>query len=1072
MWLDEEGRVLASNDQLRWELGYRNKLEFTQKTIFQITPYLTFLEWRKIWQQLQQHRHTSFHAECITQQGAIYPIQVRAKLLDLPDGKVCFCLVENLLTSRAYQELLEITSTITRVGSWQWNLIQNRLLLRKEVHALLELSEDFQPTIRNLLQLLQTIADTGEYDLLKEKIRHSIHTGEQLDVELAVTLPISHQQCQFRLVGVPTFRDGRTVNFYGAIQDISTISGRTDQMYLMEYSVSHAFEMIYWVDPSGKMTYANAKTCETLGYTRQELENLGNYMAIIADYDPQNWVPWEEFKSLRVWQGELTLLAKNGTRIPAYTIANYINYRGRELACIFTRDLREEKNRERLLQISNYTLSKSNELVFWVRMDGSFINLNPVFCQKTNYTEAELRQKNLTDLFPEIAANFLGKRWNPASTGKERRGEAILHDKNGYTLPVRFKMTLTELEGETCICGILTDLSEQKKLEAALQQRGQLVQMNTDSFADASERVCWIRPDGNLRHANAAFLQQFGYTLQELPTLQVENFIDNYNRENNDQLWNKLLRSGVRIGEVKLRLQSGEVLPFTFQISAVLFEAEIAACAILQRVATAQTPADTRSEYERIREWTQLMPNRLTDMLYWTDTQGIVLYANELYCQTIGYPPEEVIGEPLLKFYPNMTEEQAAMSFAMIRQAGNTTGEAVLTTRTDDKIPVEQSSSFVQLNGKEYFSIVLRDLTEQKRREEEQKIEEALAQVNRQKEELESQNLLLREDIRVENNFNNIISTSSAYKKVLKQIERVANSEATVLILGETGTGKELLARALHQLSRRSSKAMIKVNCGAIPESLIESELFGHEKGAFTGAYQQRKGRFELAHEGTIFLDEIGELPLDLQPKLLRVLQEGEFERLGGTKTIQVNVRVIAATNRNLEQQVKEGRFRQDLFYRLNVFPIFNIPLRERKDDIPALVTYFADKFSKKTGKTITNIPQRVVTKLQDYHFPGNVRELENIIERAVVLSEDGTLDVDAAFSLHSVPTGADPAPEPAFSEFKSLEAMQRAYILAALRHTGGRISGAGGAAELLDINDKTLFSRIKKLNIQKQEYL
>ena len=281
------------------------------------------------------------------------------------------------------------------------------------------------------------------------------------------------------------------------------------------------------------------------------------------------------------------------------------------------------------------------------------------------------------------------------------------------------------------------------------------------------------------------------------------------------------------------------------------------------------------------------------------------------------------------------------------------------------------------------------------------------------------------------------------------------------MILGETGTGKELLARSVHQLSERASKSMIKINCGALPSNLIESELFGHEKGAFTNAIQTKKGRFELAHKGTIFLDEIGELPLDLQTKLLRVLQEGEFERVGGTETIQVNVRIIAATNRDLEKKVQEGTFREDLFYRLNVFPIINIPLRERKEDITPLVRFFVDKYSKKMGKTILEIPETALKRLQSYDFPGNVRELENIIERSIILSNNSRLVIDKALFRQEVVLDGQQL---------TLDEVQRRHILKTLVQTKGRISGQSGAAALLEINPRTLTSRMAKLGIQKHD--
>jgi transcriptional regulator with GAF, ATPase, and Fis domain len=292
------------------------------------------------------------------------------------------------------------------------------------------------------------------------------------------------------------------------------------------------------------------------------------------------------------------------------------------------------------------------------------------------------------------------------------------------------------------------------------------------------------------------------------------------------------------------------------------------------------------------------------------------------------------------------------------------------------------------------------------------------------------------------------------------QVEQVAITDTTVFINGETGTGKELIARAIHDISARKNRPLVKVNCAAIPQDLIESDLFGHEKGAFTGALNQKFGRFELADAGTIFLDEIGDIPKDLQVKLLRVLQEGEFERLGNPKTMTVDVRVIAATNRNIEKMVAVGEFREDLYYRLNVFPINLPPLRSRKNDIPMLVKHFIEKYSAKIGKMIQSIPKSAMDTLQSYHWPGNVRELENIIERALVISQGNKLELGDWFSR---PPSAGHR-----KHILSMPDLERQHILEVLNLTSWRVSGKGGAADILDLKPTTLEARMKKLGIKR----
>ena len=433
-------------------------------------------------------------------------------------------------------------------------------------------------------------------------------------------------------------------------------------------------------------------------------------------------------------------------------------------------------------------------------------------------------------------------------------------------------------------------------------------------------------------------------------------------------------------------------------------------------------------------------------MMHSLDENGCLLEINQFWLDTLGYERHEVIGRPVVDFAsPEFREIVKNVVMPRLARDGFIKDVEVQGLKRNGETVDLVASSVVKrdaLGRFLYSQTFLVDITEQRRTQRE--------------------NMYLQEELQSELYFEEIVGASAAIQKVFTSIEMVAPTDSTVLLLGETGTGKEMIARALHNRSRRKQSVMVKVNCAALPASLVESELFGHERGAFTGAVAQKKGRFELAHRGTIFLDEIGELPLDTQTKLLRVLQEQEFERLGGSQTQKVDVRVIAATNRDLEQEVRRGVFRADLYYRLNVFPIEVPPLRDRKDDIPLLAAYFVRKFSQRMGKHVHGVHGSVQDQLHQYDWPGNVRELANLLERAVILCQGDALQPQHLAVLSRTRPAAV-APE----SLPTLDEGERRLIQRALQQTGGVLAGPNGAAELLGINRSTLWSRMRKLGIE-----
>ncbi|MGK2907506.1 MAG: sigma 54-interacting transcriptional regulator [Desulfuromonadales bacterium] len=515
------------------------------------------------------------------------------------------------------------------------------------------------------------------------------------------------------------------------------------------------------------------------------------------------------------------------------------------------------------------------------------------------------------------------------------------------------------------------------------------------------------------------------------------------------------------------------------------------------------------AELHQGREELELSRNKYAELYdfapvgYFTfDAQGLIREVNLAGAQLLGIERRRLVNRPFSSFIADADERELFSSHLKVISQNQSlqTCEIDLKGQDGRTLHVQLQSLMAGniVDQVDYIHTTVIDVTDHRRSEValqkahgelEQKIKERTQELGRTNEQLlreieerkiteaslrsanteikglsdrlRAENMQLQQEVSRDNNFGEIIGQSDAISYVFFRVEQVAPLDATVLLLGETGTGKGMIARAIHSRSARKERPMITVNCTSLPANLIESELFGREKGAFTGANARQIGRFELADGGTIFLDEIGEMPLELQSKLLRVLQDGEFERLGNPRTLKVNVRIIAASNRKLEEEIRAERFREDLFYRLSVFPITIPPLRQRKDDIPLLVQYFVAKYNKKIGKKIETISKETLNSLHEYHWPGNVRELENVIERAVITSQGSALQILDRFDTFRDPGGVQ--------DIKALADLERDHILQVLKQTRWRIEGKKGAATILGLNPSTLRARLRKYGLRRQ---
>ena len=587
-------------------------------------------------------------------------------------------------------------------------------------------------------------------------------------------------------------------------------------------------------------------------------------------------------------------------------------------------------------------------------------------------------------------------------------------------------------------------------------------------FRKAPVLATAIGDDGRYQDASDAFLERLGYARQELVGRRPSELVTAESRRRIEkELLPTLRRTGrLRLKPIDFVANDGEVVNC---LASAVVEHDAGGAVVRTVAVYAETSDQARAD----RKYRQLYRSTPA-MLHTVDAEGYVVTVTDHWLQKMGYQRDEVVGRPIMDFYSEADRKRFADGrLQEVISGGEFSNEQrQMVTRSGQVLDLVMSAiSDRDDSGRVYRMLVAsKDVTERNRTE--RKLRATLAENARLRREIERERDYLREEVNVSMNFGRIVGKSSALQQMLSKVEAVATTPANVLILGESGVGKELVARAIHARSVRSAAPLVKVNCASIPKELFESEFFGHVKGAFTGAQRDRVGRFQLADGGTIFLDEVGEIPMDLQGKLLRVLQESEFERVGDDFTRSVDVRVIAATNRNMDELMVAGKFREDLFYRLSVFPIEVPPLRQRKDDVIQLAQHFLDSICKDFGRKPLRLSRSQVATIKSYDWPGNVRELKNVIERAVILSKGDTLRLDLSMPESDIADGPVTRESSGKTEIltdKQMREFQKNNIVAALQATDWKVSGKGGTAELLGVRPTTLYDRLKAFGIRKQ---
>jgi formate hydrogenlyase transcriptional activator len=970
-------------------------------------------------------------------------------------GPTLFALIGVLLTTltcsrnraerawRANEADLSRAQAIAHIGSWHYDMRRQTLALSDEARRILGLPAEAAASPLQACDLIHP----ADLERLQRAWMAGLDSGVY-DEEPRVLVQ-GRKRWVHVLGSVERNAEGRPVAALGTVQDITEQREAQEKRQLFRTLIDHSNDAVEVIDPKTlRFLDVNEKACVDLGHTREEMLAL-----TVFDIDPTV----DEALRVRVMEklkdsGSLVLETlhrrKDGSVFPVEVSLKRVEL-DRSYIVSVARDISERKKAEDALRDSEDRcrdlVDHSEDLVCTHDLEGKLLSVNPSPARILGYEVAEMLAIPMREMIaPEYRTVFDEYLVRIRLTGSDN-GLMVVLTRTGERRTWEYRNTLrTQGVASPVVRGMAHDVTERRQAELALQSSEQRYRM---LFEKSLAGVAIADADGRVVDCNNSWARILGYeSAEEIRGRSAAEFY--FNLEDRHPILERLGHAGASHSqELQLRRKDGAAVWVLFNCTVLSGAdgARLTQATVIDINERKLADEALRHSEERFR--VALKGSPVTVFNQDRDLRYTWIYNPHFYWQhdVLGKTDAEIIGS------------ERAVRLAELKRKVLETGIAV---RGEVQIPH---------NGRQYaVDITIEPLLDAEGKLlgitgaalDIARLRELADGLQQAKDKLVQEKLYLEGEIEAELGFEEIIGQSPALRDVLRNARVVAPTDSTVLLLGETGTGKELVARSIHSLSARHDKSFIKLNCAAVPSGLLESELFGHEKGAFTGAVSQKAGRLELADKGTLFLDEIGELPLELQPKLLRVLQDREFERLGGVHTLHVDVRIISATNRDLRQDVADKKFREDLFYRLNVFPIQLPALRARRSDIPMLVHHFVRKHAARMARQIEIIPGETMSVLQDWSWPGNIRELENMIERMVILTRGHVL-------------AAPPVELDILQDWAqdNLSEMEREHILRVLRETNGVLSGNDGAASRLGIKRTTLQSMLKRFGIEPQEY-